>query len=81
VKQNLIPPDVPAADPWGQPFEGKSSKGDYELKCVGDPANPEEGKPFSIQPGRLGESSGPGAAAAPAGETPSTDAPASGGHK
>jgi len=73
VKQDFIPPNAPAKDPWGQPFEGVSSKGNYTLKCAGDPGHPEEFGPFTIEPGRFSDSSqpaGPATAPAPGGEAP-----------
>ena len=42
VKENMIPVNVPAKDPWEQPFEAAAGKGKYQLKCAGDPNNPEE---------------------------------------
>lgn len=53
VKENLIAPNMPGKDPWGQPYEGRSTKGTYELKCQGDPTNPEELGPFSHEPGKI----------------------------
>jgi len=71
VKENMIPVNVPVKDPWDQPFEGTSGKGKYELKCMGDPNNSEERKPFTVEPGRIsGDSS-----SSPA---PAAGAPASG---
>ena len=67
VKENLIPVNVAAKDPWGTPFEGKCGKGSYELKCAGDPNGSEDRKPFTVEPGKItGEQGGGGAAAAPA---------------
>jgi prepilin-type N-terminal cleavage/methylation domain-containing protein len=51
VKQNFIPPNTPSKDGFGEPFEGKSSKAGYELKCAGDPRDPESRGPFTFQPG------------------------------
>ena len=73
VREDFIPANAPAKDPWGQPFEGTASKGNYTLKCLGDPSNPEEFGPFTVEPGRSSESSSPAAPASgapPAGETP-----------
>jgi general secretion pathway protein G len=53
VKESLIASNMPAKDPWGQPFEGKSSKATYELKCEGDPTNPDELGPFTREPGKI----------------------------
>ena len=67
VKENLIATNMPALDPWGQPFQGKSSKGTYELKCDGDPTNPDELGPFTREPGRIsGSNQGALAPTAPA---------------
>jgi len=67
VKENMIPPNMPAKDPWDQPYEATASKGKYELKCLGDPAGSEERKPFTVEPGRMaGEGSGAATPAAPA---------------
>lgn len=63
VKQNLIPANVPTNDPWGQPFEGKSTKGTWELKCAGDPSDPAEHPPFTIVPGQMDAGMNTGAAA------------------
>jgi len=71
VKENMIPVNVPAKDPWEQPFEASSGKGKYELKCMGDPNGSEERKPFTVEPGRMpGDASTPQAPAAPAKGTP-----------
>jgi len=71
VKENMIPVNVPAKDPWDQPFEASSGKGKYELKCAGDPNGSEERKPFTIEPGKMGgDSSTSQAPAAPAKGTP-----------
>lgn len=53
VKESLIAPNVAAKDPWGQSYQGKSSKATYELKCDGDPTNPEELGPFTREPGKI----------------------------
>jgi len=72
VKENFIPANAPAKDPWGQAIEGTSSKSNYILKCAGDPSHPEEFGPFVIEPGRYSDSTQPAgpAQAAPAGGTP-----------
>ncbi|MBI4912505.1 MAG: type II secretion system protein [Acidobacteria bacterium] len=83
VQKNMIPADTPALDPWGTPYEGKSGKGDYLLKCAGDPHNPEERGEITRAPGRFsGGGAGQGAAApggqgAPAGDK--NPGPAGGG--
>ena len=61
VKENMIPVNVPAKDPWDQPFEASSGKGRYELKCLGDPNQSEDRPPFTVEPGRMnGGDSRPG---------------------
>lgn len=59
VKGNFIPVNVPAKDPWGQPYEGVSSKGNYVLKCTGDPSHPEDFGPFQVEPGKFSDSAQP----------------------
>jgi len=67
VKENMIPVNVPAKDPWDMPFEGKSGKGNYELKCGGDPnGNSDVRKAFTVEPGKITGGSEPAAPAAPA---------------
>lgn len=71
VKENMIPVNVPAKDPWDQPYEASSGKGKYELKCQGDPNNQDERKAFSVEPGKIsGESTSGQPAAAPGGAAP-----------
>ena len=73
VKESLIKVGMSAQDPFGQPYEGKSTRTNYELKCAGDPANPEESGPIVRTPGDVRSSSpvgSPKGEAAPAGEAP-----------
>ncbi len=74
VKESLIKVGMPSLDPFGQPYEGKSTRGTYELKCVGDPNNPEEAGPIVRTPGDVRGSSPvsspQGDATAPAGPAP-----------
>lgn len=63
VKENMIPVNVATTDPWGNPFEGKAGKGNYELKCAGDPNGSVDRKAFSVEPGKI--SGQQGAAAGP----------------
>jgi len=73
VKENFIPSNAPAKDPWGQSLEGTSSKGNYILKCAGDPGNPDEFGPFTVEPGKYSDSTqptGPTQVATPAGGAP-----------
>jgi general secretion pathway protein G len=53
VKESLIAPNMAAKDPWGQSYQGKSTKATYELKCDGDPTNPEELGPVTREPGKI----------------------------
>lgn len=53
VKENMLPVGVSSVDPWGTPFEGKSGKGTYELKCAGDPNGSPDRPPFSEEPGKI----------------------------
>lgn len=68
VKENMIPPNVPLLDPWKTPFEGTAGKGNYELKCLGDPNGSADRPPFSRQPGRMADTAGEPAGRAPAGQ-------------
>ncbi len=70
VKGSLIKVGMSSIDPFKQPYEGKSSRGSYELKCTGDPDNPDDAPPFTRTPGQ-------GLTTAPKG----TGAPADGGTK
>lgn len=60
VKESMIAANMPTLDPWKQPYEVKSGKGSYEVKCLGDPNNQEEFGEFSQQPGRVTGPTGPG---------------------
>jgi prepilin-type N-terminal cleavage/methylation domain-containing protein len=53
VKQSLIAPNVSPRDGFGELFEGKSSKAGYELKCAGDPNDPDSRPPFAFRPGEI----------------------------
>jgi general secretion pathway protein G len=57
VKESLIKVGMPTQDPFGQPYEGKSTRSDYELKCAGDPGNPEEAGPIVRKPGQVSSTS------------------------
>jgi len=61
VKENMIPPNMPVKDPWDQPYEASAGKGNYTLKCLGDPSGAEERKGFTVEPGRMAGESAPGA--------------------
>jgi general secretion pathway protein G len=53
VTENLIAPNMPPKDPWDQFYQGKSDKGTYELKCDGDPTNPDDLGPITREPGKI----------------------------
>jgi prepilin-type N-terminal cleavage/methylation domain-containing protein len=74
VKDSFIKVGMSPMDPFHQPYEGKSSHGNYELKCEGDPDRQDEFGPFSRTPGQ-GQVSGSGTA------TPGTTAPSPEGKK
>ncbi|HJW31857.1 MAG TPA: type II secretion system protein GspG, partial [Holophagaceae bacterium] len=57
VKEDCIRTNLSATDPFGQAYEGKSNRGTYELKCLGDPNGQEERGPFSYTPGQMNETS------------------------
>jgi prepilin-type N-terminal cleavage/methylation domain-containing protein len=60
VTRSMVRVDIPINDPWGNPYEGKSTKGTYELKCAGKPDGDEETGPIIMTPnGTIG---GPAAA-------------------
>ncbi len=52
VKESLIKTGMSPQDPFNQPYEGKSTHGNYELKCLGDPDRQEEFGPFTRTPGQ-----------------------------
>ncbi len=52
VQKNLIQVNIPKDDGWGQPFEGKAGKGDYELKMAGDPNAQDDRPPVTWKPGQ-----------------------------
>ena len=62
VKENMIPPNVPTKDPWGNPYEATAGKGKYA----------EDRKAFTVEPGKMsGDNTSAPAPAAPAkGATP-----------
>jgi len=77
VKESLIKVGMAAQDPFGQPYEGKSSRANYELKCAGDPGNQEDSGPIVRTPGQVTGSSPvstPGAGGAPKGDASAMDA-------
>lgn len=79
VKESLIKPGMSAQDPFGQPYEGKSTRITYELKCAGDPGNPEDAGAIVRTPGQMTNTSPVGASQPDA--VPKADAPAAGAPK
>jgi general secretion pathway protein G len=73
VKENLIKVGMSAQDPFGQPYEGKSTKADYALKCLGDPGNQEDSGPITRTPGQ-GQVIGNAPGAAPKSDTAAPEA-------
>jgi general secretion pathway protein G len=57
VKESLIKVNMSPTDPFNQPYEGKSTRMNYELKCAGDPGNPEDAGPITRSPGQVSGSS------------------------
>lgn len=57
VKESLIKVGMSAQDPFGQPYEGKSTRATYELKCAGDPNNQDDAGPIVRTPGQVTGSS------------------------
>jgi prepilin-type N-terminal cleavage/methylation domain-containing protein len=53
VTRHMIRVDLPAKDPWGNPFEGKSTKFTFELKCAGRPDKGEDLGPITITQDRV----------------------------
>lgn len=76
VKQNMIAANMPTKDPWDQPYEVKSGKGTYLVKCLGDPNDQEERPAFSREPGRI---SGPESGGSTGGTAAPAAAPTEGG--
>jgi general secretion pathway protein G len=57
VKESLIKVGMGANDPFGQPYEGKSNRSTYDLKCAGDPNNQDDAGPIIRTPGQVSVSS------------------------
>jgi len=53
VTRHLISVGIPLNGPWGNPYEGKSTKITYELKCAGRPDVSDEIGPITITPDRV----------------------------
>lgn len=50
VKESLIKTNMPADDPFGQPYQGNSNSHTYTLSCQGSPSYPSDYGPFSVVP-------------------------------
>ena len=74
VKESLIKVGMSAQDPFNQPYEGKSTRATYDLKCGGDPNNQEDAGPIIRTPGDVKGSSP--VSGASTGGAPKTDVPA-----
>jgi len=53
VKRHFIRVDIPVNDPWGNPYEGKSTRTTFELKCAGRPDRGEDIGPITITHDRV----------------------------
>lgn len=53
VKAHVIPPNMPSADPWGNPYEVVVTKSGYVAKCKLDDEMVKEYGEISREPGRL----------------------------
>ncbi len=80
VKESMIKVGMSPQDPFGQPYEGKSTRGNYELKCQGDPDHPNDFGPFVRTPGQgmTPLNAAPGGGTAPAAGTSGSPAPGGG---
>lgn len=72
VKESLLPTNLSATDPWGNPFEGSATKAGYTLKCGGDPSDLESFPPITKEAGKVMET---GAAPAVPGEAAAGGSP------
>ena len=77
VKESLIKTNMTANDPFQQPYEGKSTRGNYELKCQGSPDYPDQFGPINMTPD-AGLTSGAAPTPAAAGDKEPGAAPAGG---
>ncbi|MBI3131321.1 MAG: prepilin-type N-terminal cleavage/methylation domain-containing protein [Acidobacteria bacterium] len=55
VKEDMIKTNMSPMDPFGQPYEAKSNRGGYEIKCQGVPEDQESYGPFVKVPGQWNE--------------------------
>ena len=53
VKENVIPANMPVKDPWDQAYEATSGKGEYTVRCIGDPSNQDKFGLIEFRPGRM----------------------------
>ncbi|MCL1908595.1 MAG: prepilin-type N-terminal cleavage/methylation domain-containing protein [Holophagaceae bacterium] len=50
VTRHMIPPNMSVNDPWGTPYEGKSTRSTFELKCAGRPEKGDDLGPITMTP-------------------------------
>jgi hypothetical protein len=53
VKRHMIRVGLPVNDPWGTPYEGKSTKFMFELKCAGRPDMGDDIGPITVTQDRV----------------------------
>jgi hypothetical protein len=53
VTGHMIRAGLPVNDPWGAPFEGRSTKSAFELKCAGRPDKGDDLGPITITQDRV----------------------------
>ncbi|MDR2697262.1 MAG: prepilin-type N-terminal cleavage/methylation domain-containing protein [Holophagales bacterium] len=75
VTRHMIRVDIPVNDPWGNPYEGKSTKTSFELKCAGRPDKGETIGPITITQDRV--TGAPGSALQKDGSAPAASGSAS----
>lgn len=67
VKESLIKTNMPADDPFGQPYQGTANSRTYSLTCQGDPNDATDHGPFTMTPDQgLSTGAAPAAGAAAA---------------
>ncbi len=78
VKESLIKTNMTTNDPFGQPYEGKATRGSYELKYQGSPDYPDRFGPVTLTPDAGVTTGAPAPTGAPAGDKDAGAAPAGG---
>jgi hypothetical protein len=64
VTRHMIRAGLPVNDPWGAPYEGRSTKSAFELKCAGRPDMGDDVGPITITQDRVVGAPGSSATAA-----------------